>query len=183
MHLHYLPILDFPSHHLSTISFLINLDWLPQYHFRIFLCFYTIQGVAKVCLESEPLQNNSWEEKSGMGGWVNEWKSLRKGEKARVNHVIPRNDQKVKWLSCSNLSTSHGSRCRQFHIIQVWVVSCDFIFLSNYDSRIIANVSRVRFFPLLRMRKALSVCGGVLVVIKHFILLPTCPNFCTRLRR
>jgi hypothetical protein len=26
LHLHYLPILDFPSHPLSTISFLINLD-------------------------------------------------------------------------------------------------------------------------------------------------------------
>jgi hypothetical protein len=39
-------------------------------------------------------------------------------------------------------------------------VSCDFIFLSNYGSRVIANVPRVRFFPLLRMSKDLSV-GGV----------------------
>jgi hypothetical protein len=39
-------------------------------------------------------------------------------------------------------------------------MSCDFIFLSNYGSRIVANIPRVRFFPLLGTSKALSVCEG-----------------------
>jgi hypothetical protein len=41
-----------------------------------------------------------------------------------VNHVITSNDLDVKWHSCSNLSTSYGSRHRHIHRAQVWVVSC-----------------------------------------------------------
>jgi ribosomal protein S27E len=43
---------------------------------------------------------------------------LRKGE-GKVNHVITSTDLKVKCHSCSNLSTSYGSRLRHIHRAQV----------------------------------------------------------------
>jgi hypothetical protein len=39
-----------------TTPFSINHDYLPHKLFRIFVCFYNIQGVAQVPLESEPPQ-------------------------------------------------------------------------------------------------------------------------------
>jgi hypothetical protein len=64
-----------------TTPFSINHDYLPHKLSRIFLCFYNIQGVASVPLESEATKNTRREEKSD---WEDKWFSDKAWEKGKL---------------------------------------------------------------------------------------------------
>jgi hypothetical protein len=163
----YIPWL-FPFLPPFTTPFSINHDYLPHKLSRIFLCFYNIQGVASVPLESEPPQKYLPRGKEWLGGWVIEWWSLTKGE-GQINHVIKSTALEGKWHSHSNLSTSYGSRLRHIYRAQVWVVSCVLYSCAITALEFLLMSQGFNYFLSLRDEQN-SKCGAVLAVIKCIYL-------------
>jgi hypothetical protein len=101
---------------------------------------------------------------------------MRKWE-GKVNHVITSIDLEAKWHSCSNLSTSYGSRLRHIHRAQIWVVSCVLYSRAITALEFLLMSPGFNSFFWSEMSKTLSVEGGVLVVIKCIYLTPSYLHF------
>jgi hypothetical protein len=102
---------------------------------------------------------------------------LRKGEH-KVNHLITSTDLEVKWHSCSNLSTSYGSRLRHIHIAQVRIVSCVLYYRAIMALEFLLMSPGFNSFLLLRdEQNSKCVCGGGVGGHKMHIFTANKPTF------
>jgi hypothetical protein len=82
------------------------------------------------------------------------------------------------WHSCSNLSTSYGSRLRHVHGAQVWVVSCVLYSWAVTALEFLLVSPGFNSFPLFRDgQNSKCVWGGVVAVIKCIDLPQTYLHF------